>query len=184
MRGPKITNRPSRLSMPLSIIASIVAAISMLVSLGTYWTVQRPRIGVTDVEYVFNNSPKPALHWTLIVRNVGASSGEAIIDTHAATIAIGANTRELPRLARIGDARVLILPGQSTTVTGTLFDDDAWPGAVEQVRSGQAALNDAVSMSYRGGGLVFKSTFHYSAVVRYNATSTPPRFLIISAEGD
>jgi hypothetical protein len=97
---------------------------------------------------------------------------------------MGVNTRELPRLSRIGDTPVLIMPGQTTKITGTLFDENAWADAVKHVRSGQAALTDTIRMSYEGGGVFWKSSFYYAAVVRFNATSTPPRFLIVSAEGN
>jgi len=175
--------RPST-STTLSVVASAVAVTSLFFSMNTYWAVQRPYIGVVDVEYAFIDSPKPALHWSLIVKNVGALPGQAIIDAHAAAVAMGTSTRPLPELLRGGDSKVLIMPGQTVTVTRTLFDENAWPDVVKHVRSGQAVLTDTIRMSYQGGGVIWKSSFDYTAVFRFNATSTPPRFLTVSAEGD
>jgi hypothetical protein len=92
-RGPERTS----LNIILSIVATAIAFVSLLFSMNTYWAGQRPYIGITDVEYVFNDSPKPALHWTLIVKNVGALPGEAVVDTRAATVAMG-TPREPPNI--------------------------------------------------------------------------------------
>jgi hypothetical protein len=114
-------------------------------------------------------STSTTLSWSLIVKNVGALPGQAIIDAHAAAVAMGTSTRPLPELLRGGDSKVLIMPGQTVTVTGTLFDENAWPDVVKHVRSGQAVLTDTIRMSYQGGGVIWKSSFDYTAVFRFNA---------------
>jgi len=164
--------------------AFFISALTLLVTLWTYWLSQRPYIGLVDQPLAELGNPADHFGWRFFISNSGTIPAAVTVNQRAFLIRNGA--RQEIAMGSRGTSQLILMPGQRIEIPGAAQEVPPTP-ALTDLAYGRLGLEVEHRIDYRGtpdNGWPMKSQYFYSSVWRFEPTSAPSSFVMVRGEAN
>jgi hypothetical protein len=178
-------------SAAIAVIAAFTFVASCFYTARAFSAAQRPVIGIVSHSVRTFGEPPTDLHWRFVVRNLGALPGRLRIRAYTRRIYgdDGMNhERLMPPLPAGASRTAVIMPGQESTIEGSVTDLDFRHldlPVVRRILTGSLNLDVFIDLAYDGPAtLVGRRRFFHWSVQRFNLEAALPAFGPIAADAN